>query len=189
MPKRILLCLGFSLIEVLVTLVIIAVGLLGLAAMQSRAQQTELEAYQRAQAIALMQDMVNRIEANREAAGCYGITADGATDFLGTGATTLPTCSSFGTTESQSTANADVAAWHALLIGATELLNGSSVGAVIGARGCIFANAANDRFTVAVAWQGLSETVTPANGCGQGLYGDEGNRRVVTTTVRIPDLE
>jgi len=179
---------GFSLIEVLVTLVILAVGLLGLAAVQSRAQQTTLEAYQRTQAVALMLDMTNRIETNREAAGCYGITLSGATDFLGTGTSITPACSAFGTTASRATAVADLVAWDALLKGATEMLDGNSVGSVIGARGCVVANTDNDVFTVAVAWQGLSETTAPTNGCGLGLYGDEKTRRVVTTTVRIPDL-
>ena len=45
---------GFNLLEVLVALFIITVGLLGLAGMQVAAQQAELEAYQRAQAMVLM---------------------------------------------------------------------------------------------------------------------------------------
>jgi len=44
---------GFTLIEILVTLFILAIGLLGLAGMQALAQKTELESYQRAQALIL----------------------------------------------------------------------------------------------------------------------------------------
>jgi prepilin-type N-terminal cleavage/methylation domain-containing protein len=49
---------GFSLVEILVTLVIAMIGLLGLAGVQIRAHQAELESYQRAQALVLVSDMV-----------------------------------------------------------------------------------------------------------------------------------
>ncbi|MEO8007697.1 MAG: prepilin-type N-terminal cleavage/methylation domain-containing protein [Betaproteobacteria bacterium] len=42
---------GFTLIEIVVTLVIIAVGLLGLGAFQARTQRAELESCNRAQAL------------------------------------------------------------------------------------------------------------------------------------------
>jgi type IV pilus modification protein PilV len=62
---------GTSLIEVLVTIVILAIGLLGLAGLQSRLQVSEMESYQRAQALVLLNDMVGRIEANRTNAASY----------------------------------------------------------------------------------------------------------------------
>ena len=59
---------GFSLIEVLVALVVLSVGLLGLAALQSTAAQFNAGAYTRSQATILAYDMADRIRANREAA-------------------------------------------------------------------------------------------------------------------------
>ena len=59
---------GFSLIEVLVALVVLSVGLLGLAALQSTAAQFNASAYSRSQATILAYDMADRIRANREAA-------------------------------------------------------------------------------------------------------------------------
>ena len=53
---------GFTLVEVLVSLLIFSVGLLGCAGLQGRAQQAQQEAYQRAYAINLMTDMGMRIE-------------------------------------------------------------------------------------------------------------------------------
>ncbi|MGE5027346.1 MAG: prepilin-type N-terminal cleavage/methylation domain-containing protein, partial [Betaproteobacteria bacterium] len=47
---------GFSMIEILVTLVILLIGLLGLAGLITRSQQAEMESYQRAQALILLQD-------------------------------------------------------------------------------------------------------------------------------------
>ena len=59
---------GTSLIEVLVTVVIVALGLMGAAGLQSRMQLSEVEAYQRTQALVLLNDMANRITVNRSAA-------------------------------------------------------------------------------------------------------------------------
>lgn len=180
---------GFGLIEILVTLIIIAIGLLGLAGIQVRAQQAELESHQRAQALLLLQDMVNRINANRKTAGCYAITdlVQGS-PFAGFGNTTTFTCNAFGTAATQALFAADIAAWDAQLKGQATSLNGQNVGAMIGARGCISYDAVNDIYTVSIAWQGLTETIAPANTCGTNLYGSEAMRRVVSNTLRIADL-
>lgn len=56
---------GFSLMEVLVTVIIISVGLLGVAALQSVGLRNGLTAYQRTQATMLAYDMSDRMRANR----------------------------------------------------------------------------------------------------------------------------
>ena len=48
---------GTSLVEVLVTMVILAIGLLALAGLQARLHVLQIESYQRAQALILLQDM------------------------------------------------------------------------------------------------------------------------------------
>lgn len=180
---------GFGLIEILVTLIIIAIGLLGLAGIQTRAQQAELESNQRAQALLLLQDMINRINANRKTAGCYAITDSvQGSPSVGFGNTTTFTCNAFGTAATQALFAADIAAWDDQLKGQVTSLNGQNAGAMIGARGCIGYDAVNDIYTVSIAWQGLTETVIPANTCGTGLYGSEAMRRVVSNTLRIADL-
>src|SRR5262245_38467268 len=69
---------GFTMIEVLVSLVITVIGLLGLIGMQAFSHQAELESYQRAQALILLNDIVEKINANRQSAGCYAFTGVGA---------------------------------------------------------------------------------------------------------------
>lgn len=59
---------GMTLIEVLVTLVIISVGLLGVAALQLTTVRNNLDAFVRSQAAVLASDMLDRIRANRAAA-------------------------------------------------------------------------------------------------------------------------
>ena len=48
---------GALMIEVLVTIVIVVIGALGLMRIQSQLQQSEMEAYQRTQAVILLNDM------------------------------------------------------------------------------------------------------------------------------------
>jgi type IV pilus assembly protein PilV len=173
--------LGDSLIEILITLVILMVGLLGLAALQGRALSAQTESYQRSQALILLKDMADRIRANSGNATLYVTTSP-----LGTGATTPATANV--------AVNRDLTEWHNELLGAAETEGGANVGAMIGARGCVYqlvapASGVAAEFLVAVAWQGLAATVSPAVDCGQGNYGaDDRLRRVVTMPVSVGDL-
>jgi type IV pilus assembly protein PilV len=55
---------GFSLLEVIITMAILAVGLLGLAGLQARAINAEAESFSRAQAMMLANEMADRMNAN-----------------------------------------------------------------------------------------------------------------------------
>jgi type IV pilus assembly protein PilV len=68
---------GFSLLEVLVTLTITAVALLGAAGLQMRALQTGQSSQARSQAVLLASDLAERMEANKNAAtnGNYRFTS------------------------------------------------------------------------------------------------------------------
>lgn len=186
--------LGFSLLEILVSLTIIMLGLLGLLGVQMRSHQAEMESYQRSQALVLLSDMVQRINANRKAARCYATTdaASGA-PYFGAGNSTAASCTAWGTATLQTRAVADLTAWDNLLKGTAETDSGASVGAMIGARGCVSYDSGTDSYRVSVAWQGLAATVDPttvdaALTCGKDRYGNESMRRVVSTTLRIADL-
>lgn len=68
---------GFTLIEVLVTMVITSIGLMGLISLQMQALQGANDASNRAQAIWLFNDITNRIKANQEFADSYVTPASG----------------------------------------------------------------------------------------------------------------
>ncbi|GAB3549332.1 hypothetical protein GCM10027343_30890 [Noviherbaspirillum agri] len=177
---------GISLIEVLVTIVILAFGLLGLAGLQSRLQGSEMEAYQRSQALILLNDMANRLNANRTDAASYHTGADTP---LGNGMT----CPTATTTQK----DRDVADWCAALKGAAEVSGNNKVGAMIGARGCV-ESLGNNQYLITVAWQGLGPLTAPpiSVACGKNAFdGAAGSpcvndlcRRTLTTTVRIAVL-
>lgn len=58
-------CRGVSLIEVLVTVVILSVGLLGVAAMQASSLQSGQAAYQRSQANTIAAELADQLRSNR----------------------------------------------------------------------------------------------------------------------------
>lgn len=178
---------GTSMVEVLVTLVIIAFGLLGMAGLQMRLQVSEVESYQRSQALLLLNDMANRIATNRTAAttGAYAVAAGSP---LGVG------MSCPGAVGTQ--AERDLKEWCEGLKGAAEVLGANNAGAMIGGRGCV--ESIGGDIMVTVAWQGMTPIAAPpaSVGCGAGSYNGTAGaacvndlcRRTVTTLVRIATL-
>jgi type IV pilus assembly protein PilV len=59
---------GYSLLEVLIALIILAIGLLGLAGMQLHGLRDNHSAFLRSQATYLAAEIIDRMQANREAA-------------------------------------------------------------------------------------------------------------------------
>ncbi|PKO84907.1 MAG: type IV pilus modification protein PilV [Betaproteobacteria bacterium HGW-Betaproteobacteria-11] len=185
---------GFSLIEVLISIVIIAISLLGLAGLQARAMNSEFESYQRSQAVLLANDMVERMRMSRTSLGKFkNVSTAAGGGYLGTAG------NDSYVVDCASTDAGDVALceWDSLLKGTAETTGGSKVGAMIGARGCITYDLATELggiadsgvFTVTVAWQGTQATVgSTSNLCATGLYGNEASRRVVSMAIRLARL-
>ena len=183
---------GYLIMEVLITIVLLLLALLGMAGLHSRAFQAETESYQRVQALTLLRDMTNRISANRSNAASY-VTLTTEAGSMGKGST--KDCSN-----PTSTVDKDLCQWHTALIGAAETTGGGCnitsgvgcVGAMIGAKGCVTAIAGSSppAYLVQVSWQGFTQTSAPpaSAACGSGLYGDEKLRRIVTAPVALADL-
>lgn len=175
---------GTSLIEVLLTVFVIAFGLLGLAKLQSKMQLAQVESYQRVQATLLLADISERINANRAFAANYVSAAT-----IGTNDTQPASCTGLPVGVAH-----DLCDWSNALKGAAEQKALANVGAMIGARGCISLIQAADPTTgtclpaiyqISVAWQGLHETIIPADTCGQGLYGTDTFRRVISSQITV----
>lgn len=82
---------GTSIVEVLVTLVLVSVGLLGLAGMQLATVQTTNSAAQRFEATTLAKDILERMRANRPqaVAGAYNVAIGAAGGGAGRAGTDL----------------------------------------------------------------------------------------------------
>jgi type IV pilus assembly protein PilV len=177
---------GFSLLEVLITLIIVAFGLMGLAALMMRIQSAEVESYQRVQALLLVRDMTERMAANQQNAASF-VTGN----VVGTGDSEPASCASYAA----GSFGKDICEWSNALKGSAEVQSGgTNVGAMSGGRGCITQIQAADPtagicqpgiYEVSVAWQGVVNTVAPAVSCGQNLYGPEGYRRAVSSRVTV----
>lgn len=63
---------GFTLVEVLIALVVLSIGLLGIAALYLESLRANRTALFRTQAVTLAADLADRIRANRTPAGAYG---------------------------------------------------------------------------------------------------------------------
>ena len=187
---------GFSMLEVLVALVVVVIGLLGVIGLQTVAQQSNFESYQRAQALIMLNDMVEKINTNRASAGCFAITsATAGTPYFGTSGTgyvgTINCASGFFNEESRLLANDAMTSWNNALRGATETRGGTAVAALVGARGCVTVDTLTNTYTVAVVWQGVTSTFNiDSIKCATGLYGGvtDTSRRVVWTTLRLATL-
>ena len=170
---------GVSMLEVLVAIFVLTIGLLGTASMQSQMQTTQVESYQRAQAIVLLQDMVDRINANRKDVASY-VVAD-----LG--------LSSQDCTTPTTVAGKDLCDWNNALFGAAEMKGTQTLGAMTGARGCITnpVTTMPREVVVAVVWQGMRPTVAPGGTtCGQNLYGTgDKTRRAMIARITIGCLQ
>jgi type IV pilus assembly protein PilV len=176
---------GSSLVEVLVTLVILAFGLLGVAGLQAKMSLAEMESYQRSQAILALTEMTERMSANTAQVTSY---LNAGT--LGTGDTTRPpNCTTLAGPAR------DLCEWSNSLKGASEQKSAVKVGGMVGAVGCITQLQAYNPalgvcsagiYQVSVAWQGMSPTAKPALACGQGTFGaNEAYRRVIAAAVTV----
>lgn len=172
---------GFTLIEVMVAILVLAVGLFGMAGMHARVLNGQFDAYQRAQAMQLAQDMVNRIRANP------GPARTGAYD-----GQTLGLAPAICNDNGAGAAN-DLACWNEVLRGINiSDANNQLVGSMIGARGCIdrISGSATSEVVlrVTVAWQGMTPTAAPSVACGANQYGVDALRRAISIDVALAYL-
>ena len=177
---------GVSLIEVLVAVMIVSVGLLGVARMEIVSKQSNYEALQRTSASHYASDMMTKMRANPTNLALY------VDQTIGDGSISTPTanCSAVTCT------NPEIATWdlwdaEQLLLGSNETLSGSNTGGLVSARTCITGPAAGaaGEYTISIAWRGKSAMTNPVTstcGEGQNLYGaNEEFRRVISMTIFI----
>lgn len=167
--------LGAAMIELLVSMLIIAFGVLGFVGLQAQTSLSQLESHQRSQALILIKDISERIALNRKNASAYVANNIGTTN--------PGNCAALADLAAR-----DICEWALALQGASEVVGTAKLGSMIGARGCIASPAAN-QYRISIAWQGVQASGAPANTCGLNAYSDENMRRVVTTVIQIATLD
>lgn len=135
---------GFTMVEVLVALVVLAIGLLGIAALYLNSLQSGRTAIYRTQAVNLAADLADRIRANRTAQVAYGtLFADAEVEVAG--------CYTTGGCIDTDLASTDLARWKGTL--AQLLPNGQ--GQVVVALPVIPGDPTN--YVVTVQWAEVGE--------------------------------
>ncbi len=107
---------GLSLVEVMVALVVMAVGMLGIAGLYVTTLQAKTTSLSRMKAVNFAYDLADRIRANPTAGASYVLASNGTT--------TTTNCSSANCTPAQIAA-ADLDQWHAAVTSASSGLPGT----------------------------------------------------------------
>ncbi|MBS4687240.1 type IV pilus modification protein PilV [Aeromonas sobria] len=178
---------GFSLLEVMITAVILSLGLLGLVALQTHSKFASYEARQRTIASWLANDMVERVRINRDSWSASGaVTVNLAANLP------RPTCAlADGTISGCSAADlraADLHYWQQALLGVSVSGAASSLNSPVG---CVVRRA-NNVLAVGIFWAGkqaLSDgggagtAATLINECQLSTTIDAARRQFILTTT------
>lgn len=138
-------CSGFTMIEVLVAIFVLAIGLLGLAGLQANSLKNNTSAYTRTQAQLLAYDMLDRMRSNLP-----GVSTGNYDDLLGA-TPTDPNCAGTGCSVAQ-LAEHDAYEWSNLL--AQTLPSG---------QGEVSGNGLGSIFTITVMWDDERSGATGTN--------------------------
>lgn len=192
---------GVTLIEALVTFVILAVGLLGIISLQGVAKSAQHQSVQRSRAVILANDLLERIRINP--AGVLTYSAGGMETAIGGGTRDAPAvdCAS-ATCDAGQLATYDLWLWERSLDGATVTITDAdatvhNAGGLIAPRACVrfSADAGMTRsgvVEVIIQWDGLREiddaVADDADVCGDGDdAGEDGFRRQLVVSSFVID--
>ncbi|KHM44427.1 pilus assembly protein [Pseudoalteromonas distincta] len=185
---------GFTLIEVLIAFIILSFGLLGAVALQAKAKQASFDSMQRAAAVALGTDIVQRIRANDTITSIklYGSYNGDKAIKSDSKETESSACfASDSECDTEQIVSLDVAQWKRA-ISARSTEDKYSTGSLDDATVCISqtsaANTGGKGFNieVVISWQGRQEFKANTD-TGKVACGDKANnkRRLVVLTSYI----
>ena len=194
---------GFNLIEILATVFILAIGLLGIAAVQLMAKRSNFESAERTTASMLAYDIMERMRANPAGLKAYAGSVTTQVTPLGGGTITsapTPDCAST-TCDFAELVAYDRYQWEQVLDGALELSDtGDATGGLVSPTLCVYTEVdelaveRSGKYSVAIAWRGSTELSDPTNPagtlptpdpyvCGRGATHADGTKKYDGTKV------
>lgn len=180
---------GVGLLEVLITMLVVSVGLIGMAGLQVATKRAGFQASQRTLALTLANDMMQRITLN---AGNLAAYATG-TSPVGAGSISSAPTKCLGAAAAANCNGAQLVAWdlwewEQRIDGAATLnkdASNANAGGLVLPQGCV--TVAGRQVRVVVSWRGLVATSDPADAntsCGTWANADLPYRQqVVINTV------
>ncbi len=182
---------GFSLIELLVTVVIFSVGLLAVAGLQIVSKRATFAAMQRTTASQIAFGLLEDMRANGPALETYVTTAQ-IGDKSVTGVSSADCTDMANPCIASTIASRDLKQWESLLDGDMETVpkgaGTTGVGGLVSPAACIVgpADGSAGVYVVSIVWRGTAEITDPgtvACGATSGLYG---NGNVFRRVMQIP---
>lgn len=186
---------GVGLVEILVTVLILAIGLLGIAGVQFMSKRANFEAVQRTTAAHLANDILERMRSNPVTLYDYSVNAA----LLGNGSI----ATDLATTD---VVMHDLWEWERAIDGAAETTGANNTGGLVSPSACIYTTVPvaavnkSGQYMVTIVWRGtakLSDPVNPAAvvpvpdpyDCGRalasGIYNSDDPAPVVDAHRRI----
>jgi type IV pilus assembly protein PilV len=190
---------GFTLIEVLVTFVILSIGLLGIVSLQALSKTSQHQGIQRTRAVAIADGLLEKIRINPAGLATYAIGLNP----LGGGTISTepnPNCISAACTPTEM-AGHDLWEWEQALDGTAVTVDGgaTATAGLINPRACVTFTAAAGKIStgllqVLVQWSDLRETIDAVQtgdvACGgASVGGDNFRRKVIASTFVIDEDE
>jgi type IV pilus assembly protein PilV len=192
---------GFTLVEVLVTFIILSIGLLGIVRLQTLSKVSQHQAVQRHRAVAVADSLLERIRINPAGLSTF---AAGGSPLGGASIATEPNpdCSAAACDPTELAAH-DLWSFEQALDGASvtvvEAGAATPIAGLINPRGCVSFTAATGKLrtgmlSVLVQWDGLQETSDAVQAgeavCGGATAGaDKFRRQVVASSFVIDEAE
>lgn len=184
---------GVGLLEVMITVIVISVGLIGMAGLQVATKRAGFQATQRTLALALANDMMQRLTLNPGSLATY---ATGSTPLGGGSIGTAPT-KCLGVAAAATCTAAQLVAWdrwewEQRIDGASTLnkdASNANAGGLVSPNGCITVTGRQVR--VVINWRGLVEATDPADtntACGTWTTADKPYRQQVVVNSVLSAL-
>jgi type IV pilus assembly protein PilV len=169
---------GVSLLDVLIALLVLSVGLLGIAALQIMSKSSNSEALQRTTATMLAQSMIERMRANPGGGAAYCAAAAAGWPFPNPGTVCrVPSCtgSACNVCTPDQMAAWDLYEWGQAMEGVAEKRGSADTGGLVSPEVCIACPAGGSgpgQYSVAVVWRGqtpLTNALTTVD-CGTASH-------------------
>ena len=177
---------GFSLLELLVSLVVFSIGLLSIAGLQTVSKQANFEALQRTAASQVAYGLLEDIRMNGDGIDTYlavGEMGDGSL-----GAEPAPNCTAAAPCNAAQKALHDLWAWEQMIDGNLETNAGVGTGGLVSPTMCVQGPAGGGAgiYVVTIAWRGSASITNNINNPCGALGGDYGAGNEFRRILQVP---
>jgi len=177
---------GFSLLELLISLIVFSLGLLAVAGLQTVAKQANYESVQRTTASQIAQGLLEDMRTNGGAIDVY--IGSGELGNGSRGARPVPGCSAGAECNPAQKATFDLWFWEQALDGSLETAGGASTGGLVLPTLCLDGPPGGGAgiYRVTIVWRGSASLASQAaNACG-AASGNYGPQNALRRIVQIP---